>query len=69
MNTSWLFIEKIVATLILEWIWDSISMDFVSSFPRTNLGHDAIRVIMDGLMKSFHFIPINMLYKLHQRDC
>ena len=32
-------------------------MDFVTSLPRT---HDAIWVIVDRLMKSAHFLPVNV---------
>jgi len=47
---------------VLEWKWDSISMDFVTSLPNTLRGHDAIWVIIDRLMKSAHFIPINISF-------
>ena len=43
---------------ILEWKWDSISMDFVTGLPSTLIGHDSIWVIIDRLTKSEHFIPI-----------
>nr|UBX54596.1 transposon Ty3-I Gag-Pol polyprotein [Lupinus angustifolius] len=46
------------------WKWDSIAMDFVSSFPRTPKGHDIVWVIVDCLMKTAHFLPINMKYSL-----
>ena len=35
-------------------------MDFVTGFPNTPRGHDAIWVIVDRLTKSAHFIPINI---------
>jgi len=49
-----------------EWKWDSISMDFVTSFPNTPRGHDAIWVIVDRLTKSAHFIPINISFPVSQ---
>ena len=33
-------------------------MDFVTGFPRTRKGRDAIWVIVDRLTKSAHFLPI-----------
>ena len=32
---------------IPEWKWESISMDFVSSLPKTSRGHDVVWVIVD----------------------
>jgi len=49
-----------------EWKWDSIAMDFVSGFPRTQGGYEAVWVIVDRLTKSAHFIPINMKYSLEK---
>lgn len=49
---------------ILEWKWDRISMDFVTSFPKTAKGCDSIWVIIDRLTKSAHFIPIKINYPL-----
>ena len=43
---------------ILEWTWDMISMDFVSSLPRKSTGYDAIWVIVDRLTKTSHFLPL-----------
>jgi len=51
---------------ILEWKWDSISMDFVTSLPNTPKGHDAIWVIVDRPTKSVHFIPININFPVSQ---
>jgi len=44
---------------ILQWKWDSISMDFVMHLPRSVRGHDSIWVIVDILTKCAHFLPIN----------
>jgi len=43
---------------ILEWKWDSISMDFVGALPKTVKDFDSIWVIVDRLTKSSHFVPI-----------
>ncbi|GJR78702.1 putative reverse transcriptase domain-containing protein [Tanacetum coccineum] len=39
------------------WKWERITMDFVTKLPKTSSGHDTIRVIVDRLTKSAHFIP------------
>jgi len=41
-------------------------MDFVTSFPNTPRGHDAIWVIVDRLTKAAHFIPININFPVSQ---
>ena len=41
---------------IPEWKWDHITMDFVSGFPRTARGHNAVWVIVDRLTKSAHLL-------------
>ena len=35
-------------------------MDFVTALPRSQRQHDAVRVIVDRLTKSAHFLPIRM---------
>nr|GEW10787.1 RNA-directed DNA polymerase [Tanacetum cinerariifolium] len=40
------------------WKWDEISMDFVTGLPPTQRRHDAIKVVVDRLTKSAHFLPI-----------
>ena len=37
-----------------------ITMDFVTGLARTQRQHDAIWVVVDRLMKSAHFLPINV---------
>ena len=43
-------------------------MDFVTHFPRTPWGHDAVWVIMDRLTKSAHFLAVRMTFTL-ERFC
>ncbi|GJY09134.1 reverse transcriptase domain-containing protein [Tanacetum coccineum] len=39
------------------WKWERITIDFITKLPKTSNGHDTIRVIVDCLTKSAHFIP------------
>ncbi|GKB82344.1 putative reverse transcriptase domain-containing protein [Tanacetum coccineum] len=39
------------------WKWERIPMDFITKLPKTSNRHDTIRVIVDRLTKSAHFIP------------
>jgi hypothetical protein len=48
---------------IPEWKWETISMDFITGFPRTVRKHDAIMVVVDKLSKETHFIPIKSTFK------
>ncbi|GKB29871.1 putative reverse transcriptase domain-containing protein [Tanacetum coccineum] len=41
-----------------EWKLDNITMDFITKLPKSSHGFDTIWVIMDGLTKSAHFLPI-----------
>jgi hypothetical protein len=43
---------------IPEWKWDKVEMDFVTSFPKSRKGNDAIFVVIDRLSKVAHFLPI-----------
>ncbi|KAJ0550384.1 putative nucleotidyltransferase, Ribonuclease H [Helianthus annuus] len=43
---------------IPQWKWEEISMDFVTSLPRSQRGNDTIWVIVDRLTKSAHFLAI-----------
>jgi hypothetical protein len=44
---------------ILEWKWDEIGMDFITSLPKTKNNKDMIWVIVDRLTKSAQFIAVN----------
>ena len=43
---------------IPEWKWDMIEMDFVTGFPKSRRGNDAIFVVIDRLSKVTHFFPV-----------
>jgi hypothetical protein len=47
---------------VLEWKWEEIAMDFIVGLPRTQSGYDSIWVIVDGLTKVAHFIPVKTTY-------
>ena len=47
---------------IPEWKWERIAMDFVAGLPKTMGKYDSIRVIVDRLTKSDHFIPVKVTY-------
>ncbi|GJV58634.1 reverse transcriptase domain-containing protein [Tanacetum coccineum] len=49
---------------IPEWKWEGIAMDFVTKLATTSSGHDTIRVIVDRLTKSAHFLPMREDYKM-----
>ena len=49
---------------VAEWKWEHITMDFVTHFPRTLLGHDVVWVIVDQLTKSAHFLAVRMTFIL-----
>ena len=43
---------------IPEWKWDKVGMDFITGFPKTQKGNDAIFVVIDRLSKVAHFLPV-----------
>nr|GEV95396.1 putative reverse transcriptase domain-containing protein [Tanacetum cinerariifolium] len=51
---------------ILEWKWETITMDLVIRLPRSSSGYDAIWVIVDRLTKSAHFLPIHEDFKIEK---
>ena len=42
---------------IPEWKWDEVGMDFITGFPRSQKGNNAIWVVIDRLSKVAHFLP------------
>ena len=48
---------------IPEWKWEVISMDFITSLPKSKKQNDSIFVVIDNLSKAAHFIPLKSTYK------
>src|SRR3954468_16959434 len=44
---------------ITEWKWDKVSMDFITGFPKSQKGNNAIFVVIDRLLKVAHFLPVH----------
>jgi hypothetical protein len=51
---------------ISDWKWDDISIDIIVGLPLTAHKFDSIWVIVDRLIKSTHFIPVNTNYKVQK---
>ena len=51
---------------IPHWKWDNITLDFVSSFPLTQVKHDSVWVIVDRLTKSTHFLTVRLDYSMNR---
>lgn len=51
---------------IPQWKWDSISMDFVSGFPKTSKGNNSVWMIVDRLTKLAHFLPMKINHPLQK---
>ena len=47
---------------LLEWKWDIINMDFIIGLTRSQRQHDSIWLIVDGMTKSTHFLPVKTTY-------
>jgi hypothetical protein len=43
---------------ILEWKWETISMDLITGLPKLVKQNDAIMVVVDKLRKSAHFVHV-----------
>src|SRR3954462_5304885 len=43
---------------IPEWKWDKVSMEFITGFPKTQKGNDAIFIVIKQLSKVAHFLPV-----------
>ena len=46
---------------VAEWKWDHVTMDFVTSLPKTHQGKDGVWVVVDRLTKSAHFLAIRTI--------
>ena len=51
---------------VAEWKWEHVMMDFVTQFPQTSRGHNAVWVIVDRLTKSAHFLAMRMTFTLEE---
>nr|GEY91730.1 hypothetical protein [Tanacetum cinerariifolium] len=51
---------------IPEWKWEKIVMDFITKFPRSSGGPDAIWVIVDRLTSSAHILEIREDYSMEK---
>jgi hypothetical protein len=48
---------------VSEWKWETISLDFITSLPKTQKQNDSIMVVIDKLSKYAHFIPVKSTFK------
>ncbi|GJW01549.1 putative reverse transcriptase domain-containing protein [Tanacetum coccineum] len=48
----------LVQPVIPVWKWVNITMDFITKLPKTSTSQDTIKIIVDRLTKSAHFLPI-----------
>jgi hypothetical protein len=48
---------------ILEWKWDTISMEFIIGLSKSTKQNDAIIIVVDKLSKVSHFIPVKSTCK------
>ena len=49
---------------ILEWNWETSSMDFITVLPNNFKQHDSIMNVVDKLRKDAHFILVKSTYKV-----
>jgi hypothetical protein len=49
---------------IPSWKWEDISVDFIVGLPNTFQRYDSIRVIVDRLTKTTHFLPVHTITML-----
>lgn len=47
---------------IPKWKWEVISMDFITSLPRTVKQYDSIMFVVERLSKVAHFLPVKTTY-------
>ena len=45
------------------WIWNVVTIEFITKFPKKIKQHDSIMVVVDKLPKNAHFIPIKSTHK------
>ncbi|KAA3466578.1 reverse transcriptase [Gossypium australe] len=50
--------------MVPKWKWDRVTMDFVTGLSLTPRKKDAVWVVVDRLIKSAHFIPVQANYSL-----
>jgi hypothetical protein len=48
---------------ILEWKWELVTMELITSPPRTAKQHDFIMVFVEKITNSTHFIPLKLNHK------
>ena len=54
--------ESIHPISIVEWKWEVILMDFITSLLRTSRQHDSIMVVVDRLTKVAHILLVKFTY-------
>jgi hypothetical protein len=48
---------------IPNWMWEVVTMDFITRLPKIDKLHDLIMVVVDKLTKDSHFIPLKTTHK------
>ena len=49
--------------LVPEWKWETISLDFITGFPRSQKHNYSIMAVINKISKYAHFIPVNSTFK------